>query len=798
MTNNKLRNVKWVRARARFGVFLFLAMVVQPLAAQDERTRGVIVRERSRSAAAVNPEVDRWAILIGVSRYRLGDQNLGGNQIPNLKNAADDAQALYDFLRNDEMGGFRDVKDGGRMILLKDEDATRANVERALATLKQSKPDDYFVIYIAAHGALVPEPDPRTRTVQEIPYFALHDSDLRDMKNTAVRMDLFRKLVGEIPAKNGLVLSDTCHSAGVQLAGRGLITTTRANTRYLEEMSTIGKGVGFISAADQTELSYEMDNLNHGVFTWCLLEGLRGNADNDSDGLVTFKELKDYLRDTVPELTNNRQHPQYNTTTIEANYLPLAVVPYLDVAKPPNPDSVGTLVIRTPEVDGVELAVDGHPIGKLSRVIERRYRVPAGTRNLAFTSGRVTRTITATVAPGKSKVVEVNLSFSEGDEDALVEPTSQQVSVFLREDKEPSKEARELLQKGVDSFNRQKFDSAIELFNKAIAAMGGAYADALVFRGRSEQSLGKAQAAVASFRAALALRPSDFETEALLAEARFNAGDNVDEIVTQLRALVKRHPNFEFARVVLGDVLFWRGDLMAAELELRRAVKINPKSPPAHMILADLLTYQDSAEKQKEAVDEADRASNLFDEVSRKQVSAARGLKRLSLSHIIFGGGRYVNEPAMAEARHIQAKALTRLVEYNETLPNADSYLDRARTHLAEALKLARGLTDRRRLALVLATSSQNHMLKGDIASAVKEGEEALKVAASLPDLKEFAEAHHTLYAAYQSDQKYAKAVEHLEKYIAITSTQTAAEEKARLQEELTRLKRLRDANRQK
>ena len=774
---------------------LVSAALLAPAAAGQERERGMSTKARTTDTTA-GRNVERWAVLIGVSRYKFGDENLGGNQIPNLKNAADDAQALYDFLRTDELGGFRDVKEGGHMILLKDEDATRANVERALATLKQSKPDDYFVIYIAAHGALVPESDAKTRATEEVPYFALHDSDLRDMRSTALRMDAFRKVIAEVPAKKGLVLSDTCHSAGVQLAGRGLITTTRANSRYLEEINQVTSGVGFISAADQTELSYELDNINHGVFTWCLLEGLRGNADRDNDGQVDFKELKDYVRDTVPELTNNRQHPQYNTTTIEANRIPLALVPYLEGGKPVRPDQIGTLVIRTPDVDGVSFSVDGQQVGQLSRAIERRLRVPAGQRNLVFTNGAVKRSIAANVEPGKSKMVEVNLSFSESDEDAVVEPTSQQVSVYLREDKEPTSEAKDLLQKGVDSFNKQKFDAAVDQLNKAIAANGGSYADAFVFRGRAEQSQGKLQAAIGSFKAALTARPSDFETETLLAEARFNAGDNVDEIVTQLRGITKRHPNFEFARVVLGDVYLWRGDSGAAELELRRAVKINPKSPPAHMILADVLTYQDSKDKQKEATEEADKALKLFQEVSRKQVSAARGFKHLSISHVIFGGGRYVNEPAMAEAQHLVGKTLTRMVAYNQTLPNSDSYLDRARPYLVEALKLARGLSDKHRLVLVLETSALNYMLKGDVANAIKDGEDALKAAETIPDLKDLPDIHHTLYTAYDSSQKYAKAVEHLEKYIACP--QTTDEERRSLKEELVRLKRLRDTNRQK
>lgn len=739
-----------------------------------------------------------WAVLIGVSRYQLGDQNDDGNRIPNLKNAADDARALYEFFRSDERGGFRDVKEGGQMVLLTDEQANRASVEAALARLRQSKPKDYFVIYIAAHGALVPERSSNRAATEEVPYFALYDSDLRDMKNTAIRMDLFRKLVSEIPAEKGLVLSDTCHSGGVQMEGRGLYTTTRANSSWLDELKKVGKGVGFISAADQTELSYELDELNHGAFTWCLLEGLRGNADKDSDGRVTFLELKDYLRERVPEVTNQKQHPQYNTTSIEANYLPLSVVPYMGASPASSGNRFGTLVIRTPDLDGVEVTVDGELVGKLDRASERKIRVPAGSRNLLFAKGSVKRSLSAEVAAGRSKVVEVNLSFSESSDDALVPATEQQVTVFLAEEKTPNSEARDLFLKGVDSFNKQKFEAAIELFNRALKQNGGGYADAFVFRGRAEQSAGKKDAAVASFRAALTLRPSDFETEALLAEARFNAGDNIDEILRQLQGIIRRHPNFDFARVVLGDLLLWRGDIAAAELELRRAVKINPKNPPAHMILADVLTYQSSKEKQRESVEEARKALELFDEVSRKQVSLSRGLKRLSISHVIFGGGRYTNAAAMAEAHHLMAKALTRMVEFDETISNPAQHLDRARTHIQEALKLARSLGDVRRLTLVLAVSAQNCLLNSDITGAIRDAEEALKTGGSTPELKDLPEAHYTLYSAYNSDQKFPKAVEHLERYLAAAGPQMNADERARLDQELVRMKRLMDANRRK
>jgi len=780
------------------------------LAAEQQGERGLQIKvgaSRQEVEGGRTPQL--WAVVLGVSRYKHGGQNLDNNQISNLKYAAEDAQAVYDFLRSDEGGGFRDVAEGGHMVLLKDEQATKAEAERALSALKQARPEDYFVIYIAAHGVLAPQLNPQSKVTEEIPYFLLYDTDptdLNDLPRTALRMDRFRQVVSEVPAKKGLVLSDTCHSAGVQMAGRGLNITVRANSRYLEEMEKIPEGVGFISAAYQTESSYERDYLGHGVFTWCLLEALRGNADANQDRMVTFDELSKYLSNEVPKLTEQKQHPHVNTTAIAANRIPLSVVNY---AKLEAGRDYGTLVIRAPDIDdGVEVAVDGSSVGTLSRRTERTVKLTAGPHKLAFIKGARREERQATVEPGKSLTFEVNITFSESDSDSLFEPPEQQVNVYLREEKEPSKEARDLLIKGVDHLNKQRFAEAIASLNQAVQANGGAYADALVYRGRAEQSLGRYRDAVASFRQALALRPTDYQTRTLLAEARFNAEDNVEEVVKELREIINRHPRDDYPRVVLGDVYFWRHELIKAEQELKRATLLNQKSPPAHMILAEVLTERGAEEKVKrnnaseasakfkEAIEEGKKALQLFDELSRKRVSVAYGLKRLSISHVIFAGGRYTNDRVLAEANHILAKALTKTVELDETIIDSNAYLDPARNYLQEALHLARKADDRRRLVLALDTSAQNHLLKGNLPRAIEDAEQALKTSEAIPDLKDYPEAHFTLYLAYNSNQGFGRAAEHLQKYIDAYRPKLSPGDLQRLEEELSKVKRDAKSNR--
>lgn len=781
-----------------FCIFFFILLIAltSNVSGQEKRTRAINVKVGATSAEVkAGKEVNLWAIIIGISRYKNGDKDLDGYQISNLKNAADDAQAIYDFLRSDEGGNFRDISEGGKMVLLKDEQGTKANVEKALSILKDAKTDDYFIVYIAVHGALIPQRID-SRTV-DIPYFVLYDTDLRDMPNTAIKMEEFRNAVSKVSARKGLVLSDTCHSAGVQMAGRDPSSSSlRANIRYLEEMQRVSSGIGFISASDQLEQSYELDELGHGAFTYSFLEALRGNADEDQNGVVTFNELVKYLREEVPRLTDQKQHPHYNTTSIEANYLPLSVVNYADTNSTNNSD-YGTLVIRTPDIEGVEITIDDVPIGKISSNGEKTIKVQTGERLITFSKNELKQKISETVLAGHSKLIEVNLSFSESDEEAIVQPTKRQLNIYLQEDKQPNKEAKELFLKGVEAFNQQKFDEALKLLNQAIKSNNGVYVDALVYRGRTEQSLKSYEAAVNSFSGALSIRPSDFETRVLLAEAKFNASYNVNEIINDLQKIIKNHPNFDYARVVLGDIFLWRRDMIGAERQLRRAILINPLSPPAHLILADVLTYQNSTLKQKEAIKEAEIALNLFEEVSKKQVSALRGIKKFSISHIIFGGGRYINQSVMAETHHILAKTINRFVERDETITNQLELLTRARNHIEQAMKYAQTSNDKRRLALLYDLSAQNHLLKGDPTSAISNAEQALKLSRNIADLKDFPDIHYTLYSAYNSKQKFKKASEHLEKFIQSYGNQLSSQERRNLEEELNKLKRAATANRQ-
>jgi hypothetical protein len=209
------------------------------------------------------------------------------------------------------------------------------------------------------------------------------------------------------------------------------------------------------------------------------------------------------------------------------------------------------------------------------------------------------------------------------------------------------------------------------------------------------------------------------------------------------------------------------------------------------MILADVLTRRGDEAKLKEAVDEARLALQQFEEFSKKKTSALKAFKFLSVSHLVLGGGRYANDAALAEANYILGQALTRAVGYGAGDGSDDgALLAEARTHILKTLELARGLSNDLRTVLALDLSCQNYMLQGDVANAIKDGEAALKLGASVPNPVVVASVHYTLSQAYESDQKFAKAAEHRQRYADVMMPGMPPDDRRGLEEDIKRLKR--------
>jgi uncharacterized caspase-like protein len=81
-----------------------------------------------------------------------------------------------------------------------------------------------------------------------------------------------------------------------------------------------GSGAHVIAASGGLEYTEEGNGIHNGVFTYKVLEGLRGEADRDHDGVVTVSELRDYVEREVPKKTAGRQHPTARRENLDFDF----------------------------------------------------------------------------------------------------------------------------------------------------------------------------------------------------------------------------------------------------------------------------------------------------------------------------------------------------------------------------------------------------------------------------------------------------------------------------------------------
>ena len=257
--------------------------------------------------------VNRWAIVVGVSKYK--------HETLNLKYADRDAEELYELLLTPSGGGF--AKEN--VTKLVNEEATTANITRALRSfLKKPAKEDIVLIYFACHGS--PDLD-RPGVV----YLLTHDADPLDIAGTALPMrEIDLSLKENLLAERVIILADTCHSAAIGggIGRRCADDNSGVVNKYLQEVSETRPGLALLTSAEGNEVSFEDAKWGggHGVFTHYLLEGMKGAADRSpKNGVVTVSELFEYVRDNVKRATENRQHPCIGTNSYDRN-LPVAIV----------------------------------------------------------------------------------------------------------------------------------------------------------------------------------------------------------------------------------------------------------------------------------------------------------------------------------------------------------------------------------------------------------------------------------------------------------------------------------------
>lgn len=233
------------------------------------------------------------AVIIGINEYK-------DHQIPNLAFARKDAESVYKVLIDPELGRFSREN----VTLLLDNEATRRNIHTAIGIdiRRKAGNEDLVFIYYAGHGSA--EIDPKCRSQDGIEkYLVPSDAELDKLFSTGIAMDEIQRFFGRIESKQVIFFIDSCYSGG---AGGRTFQNPRCQRRaaltdeFLGDISS-GEGRFIVTACGVNEVSLETKEIGHGLFTHYLIEGLKGSADKDRDGLVTINELYEYIYENVSQ-----------------------------------------------------------------------------------------------------------------------------------------------------------------------------------------------------------------------------------------------------------------------------------------------------------------------------------------------------------------------------------------------------------------------------------------------------------------------------------------------------------------
>jgi nucleoside phosphorylase len=239
-----------------------------------------IMMSDSEPSLSQQKKRNRWAVLVGVNRY---DDELSFAQ---LTVCVSDAIRLAEQLA---IGGF----DRRHIHLLTDQQDPEnwpvyEHILAKLAAVADStEEEDLLLFYFSGHGQLEAETGD--------PYVIPRNGRGTILRRTAVAVQDIKELLLKARAKQKVIILDACHSGADDSRKAG----GSMSPGFIERVFTSAEGLAILSSCRGGQFSYEWSEKGCSVFTYYLLEALRGHADQTDKGFVTVLDVNGYVVDGV-------------------------------------------------------------------------------------------------------------------------------------------------------------------------------------------------------------------------------------------------------------------------------------------------------------------------------------------------------------------------------------------------------------------------------------------------------------------------------------------------------------------
>lgn len=225
-------------------------------------------------------------LFIGISDYK---------NFPKLNYAHKDAAALHYF--------FEEKAHLSWCKLLTNQSATYDSIVIYLTTLyEEAVEGDTVIIFLSGHGDV-------QNVFNERGYFLGHDTNKNYYNLNGVSFNEVNDALIGLRAKKVKVyfFVDACRAGMINKVNNGPSLSLAGIMMSNDEL------VKFASCQkNQVSMEYGSLGGGHGLFTFCLLNGLTCSSDMDYDKQVSYEELRRYLYDNIQKISNKAQTPMAN------------------------------------------------------------------------------------------------------------------------------------------------------------------------------------------------------------------------------------------------------------------------------------------------------------------------------------------------------------------------------------------------------------------------------------------------------------------------------------------------------
>lgn len=229
----------------------------------------------------------RHAVVVGINDY-------SGSDAGNLSFCAADAEAFYDALLT------YSEYDPACVTLFSDgthekaQKPSRSDILVAIDDMSNAATgEDSVLFFFAGHG---------TRDTRDS-YLLTREYRASVVADTSIPMNTINDYLRESKARFTMRFFDACH------AGRIGARTTPVGPDIRKHFLVEGEGWATLSACKEEQLAWEQPNLGHGIFSYCLVKGLSGDAAM-SNGEVTLHSLTLYTITETSDITKKLGLPQ--------------------------------------------------------------------------------------------------------------------------------------------------------------------------------------------------------------------------------------------------------------------------------------------------------------------------------------------------------------------------------------------------------------------------------------------------------------------------------------------------------